>query len=300
MTTKDPLSIPIMSVNFKRFTSKIGPVYWMQDRIEEVVTWKKGWKVTAVWMSAYAFLCYFPRLVLLVPHAILIGILLHNHPRLNPDPDTPSPVGTAQAREGTVDWQANLQATQNLLGVVSDLHDAIVPVIPHLTYASPYSSAILSFALASFVLLLPVIYLLPLRPIFLVVGLTPFFLTHPFTQSTLIPLLRDFVVRPWRKTIVLRLTRLIDDDKLEDKHWRSEVREVELWENERWSSNSRDISLDNGETSALSNAGGWGKTKLKPGERKAWTRGRDGWSGVSDDGTGDVRSVLSLVHACYY
>lgn len=62
MSTKDPLSIPIMSVNFKRFTSKIGPVYWMQDRIEEIVTWKKGWKVTAVWMSAYAFLCEYPPL----------------------------------------------------------------------------------------------------------------------------------------------------------------------------------------------------------------------------------------------
>lgn len=57
MSTRDPLSIPIITVNFKRFTSKIGPVYWMQDRIEEIVTWKKGWKVTAVWMSAYAFLC---------------------------------------------------------------------------------------------------------------------------------------------------------------------------------------------------------------------------------------------------
>jgi hypothetical protein len=135
MSTKDPLSIPIMSVNFKRFTSKIGPVYWMQDRIEEIITWKKGWKVTAVWMSAYAFLCeyapvsrniaclsipgYFPRLVLLIPHAILIGILLHNHPSLHPESTATIPAaGASQAREGIVDWQANLQATQNLMGVV--------------------------------------------------------------------------------------------------------------------------------------------------------------------------------------
>jgi hypothetical protein len=57
MSTRDPLSIPIMTVNFKRFTSKIGPVYWLQDRIEEIVLWKKGWKVTGVWMAAYVFLC---------------------------------------------------------------------------------------------------------------------------------------------------------------------------------------------------------------------------------------------------
>jgi hypothetical protein len=76
--------------------------------------------------------------------------------------------------------------------------------------------------------------------------------------------------------------RVVDDSNLDDRHWSAEVREVELWENERW-------SVD----------GGWGKTHLKSGERSAWTRGRDGWSGVKEDGSGDVRSVfpsyLSLI-----
>jgi hypothetical protein len=27
----------------------------------------------------------------------------------------------------------------------------------------------------------------------------------------------------------------MDDDRLEDRHWNTEMREVELWENERWS-----------------------------------------------------------------
>ena len=35
---------------------------------------------------------------------------------------------------------------------------------------------------------------------------------------------------------------------------------------------------------------GWNKQNLRPGERSAWTRGRDGWSGV--EGSGGVRWVF--------
>jgi hypothetical protein len=57
LSTRDPLSIPITTVNFKRFVSKAGPVFWLQDRVEEIVMWRKGWKFTSVWMAGYAFLC---------------------------------------------------------------------------------------------------------------------------------------------------------------------------------------------------------------------------------------------------
>ena len=71
----------------------------------------------------------------------------------------------------------------------------------------------------------------------------------------------------------MKLLRLIDDDRLTDQHWRAELREMELWENERWGTDSL----------------GWGKAHLRSGERLAWTRGRDGWSGISADGTNEVR-----------
>ena len=57
LSTRDHLSIPITTVNFRRFIGKIGPIFWLQDRIEEIVTWRKGWKVTMMWMIAYSFLC---------------------------------------------------------------------------------------------------------------------------------------------------------------------------------------------------------------------------------------------------
>lgn len=54
----------------------------------------------------------------------------------------------------------------------------------------------------------------------------------------------------------------------------ADMRDVELWENERWTAST-----------------GWSKSALKTGERKPWTRGRDGWSDVVVGGDGDVRSV---------
>jgi hypothetical protein len=57
LSTRDQLSIPITAVNFRRFVSRTGFVFWLQDRIEEIVMWRKGWRVTGAWMGAYAFLC---------------------------------------------------------------------------------------------------------------------------------------------------------------------------------------------------------------------------------------------------
>jgi hypothetical protein len=57
LSTRDPLSIPITTTNFKRFVAKVGPVFWLQDRVEEIVMWRKGWKYTTVWMCAYMFFC---------------------------------------------------------------------------------------------------------------------------------------------------------------------------------------------------------------------------------------------------
>ena len=60
ISTRDPLSIPTTTANFRRFVSKVGPIFWLQDRIEEILMWKRGWKATTVWMAVYAFFCQSP------------------------------------------------------------------------------------------------------------------------------------------------------------------------------------------------------------------------------------------------
>ncbi|EKM52002.1 uncharacterized protein PHACADRAFT_165338 [Phanerochaete carnosa HHB-10118-sp] len=65
-----------------------------------------------------------------------------------------------------------------------------------------------------------------------------------------------------------------------DKHWCSELREVELWENERWAGRHKDAS--------------WSKDNWQPDKQKAWTRGRDSWSSVSNNGSENVSSNLTF------
>ncbi|KAL4073196.1 hypothetical protein V8B97DRAFT_196184 [Scleroderma yunnanense] len=136
LSTRDPLSLPIMTTNFRRFVAKVGPLFWLQDRIEEVILWKKGWKRTAVWLAAYGFICRYPRLILLLPHVLLLGIMLLYHP------EPGSPPVPITVSEGTFDWQANIQGIQNLMGAFSDAHDAVLPFLPLLApVGSSQSSA---------------------------------------------------------------------------------------------------------------------------------------------------------------
>ncbi|EKM51769.1 uncharacterized protein PHACADRAFT_262101 [Phanerochaete carnosa HHB-10118-sp] len=291
LSTRDPLSIPITTANFRRFVAKVGPVFWLQDRLEEIVMWRRGWKYTAVWMCAYAFLCYYPRLALLLPVVAVLGVLLGSHSCLRNGGDVAAssqpakvpPPPPAQVSDWSMDWLANVQAIQNLMGAFSDAHDQVYPIVPHLNHSSPYTPVIFSLTVATLVVSVPMVALIPLRTTFLVLGLTPFALTHPFTMYTLYPIIFEMTAGHLA-TLHVRLTRLVDNDRLEDKHWRSELREVELWENERWAGVS---GTDDGGTGDA----GWSKANLRPGERKAWTRGRDGWSGVSDDGSGDVSNL---------
>ena len=173
----------------------------------------------------------------------------------------------------------------------ADAHDAVYPVIPDIHNSTPYTPILLSLVLALLIVSIPLLSLVPIRLTCLVLGLLPFALTHPVTYTVLLPAALEFL-RPRLKILRSRLFRLVDNDRLEDKHWCSEMREVELWENERWAGAGSSSSID---TDSAPTNSGWGKANLKPIERKPWTRGRDGWSGVSDDGSGDVRSVPSVV-----
>jgi hypothetical protein len=75
--------------------------------------------------SSLSSLGYFPRMLLLLPHVILISVLLATHgTNQQRTSDTSNSAKAANAtaaqqpKEGTVDWYANLQAIQNLMGAV--------------------------------------------------------------------------------------------------------------------------------------------------------------------------------------
>ena len=154
------------------------------------------------------------------------------------------------------------------------MYDAALPFVPILTWNTPHTSQLLTITCVSLLMVTPIVIFVPLRPTLLVAGLAPFLITHPVSLRILPTLLH-----PLGRSLRWRVERLIDNNNLERRHWYSDKREVELWENERWSASS-----------------GWSKSILKVGERKAWTIGHDGWCSIVSYDDGDVRFVSMLYY----
>ncbi|KAF8604205.1 hypothetical protein BDV93DRAFT_544203 [Ceratobasidium sp. AG-I] len=315
LSTRDSLSLQITTANFRRFVSRSGSIFWFQDRIEEIILWRCGWRYTIAWGCAYSFLCFYPRLLLILPQLILLGILLVNYPTIpsrgpaSPGPKARSPTRPSpqlQAPEGSTEWYANLQAIQNLMGAVSDAHELVVPLVPHLTWSTSATKPILLMTL----LTLPLVLLpISIRNLFLGAGLGLLCITHPIVQNVL-----PGVIAQTTPAMRVVFERLLDDLRMEERHvearggLRLELRlpgfrtmhipatiktalglrspelasgqypipepeearmlEVELFENERWAAGA-----------------GWKAAHLRAGERRGFTRGRDGWS------AGDVKGL---------
>lgn len=275
---------------------------------------------------------FYPRLLLILPQLILLGILLVNYPTapsrgpVSPGPKAHSPTRPPpqlQAAEGSTEWYANLQAIQNLMGAVSDAHELAVPLVPHLTWSTSATRPIFLMTLLS----LPLVLLpISVRSLFLGAGLGLLCITHPIMQNAL-----PGVIAQTTPAIRVVFERLLDDLRMEERHvdarggLRLELRlpgfrtmhisstikaalglklpesapgqypvpepeearmlEVELFENERWAPGA-----------------GWKAAHLRAGERRGFTRGRDGWSAGDVKGLeyGNVRSVLPLAFvACF-
>ncbi|KIY51547.1 hypothetical protein FISHEDRAFT_36919 [Fistulina hepatica ATCC 64428] len=300
LSSKDPLSIPTTSVNFKRFIEVVGPVFWLQDRLEEIILWKRGARKTGVWIAVYVLLCAFPRIFFVLPHFALIAIIMATY--------TMKPTGlTASAPPQSADehappghtsvgidvYQSNVQAIQNLMGFVADVYDyVLVPyVLPYLAPSSSiyarghrYQHLVLTSLVVTF---LPCVFLvslpnLPVRCICLAGGLTPWICLHPRVRGARLPSIKQCRVLA---------ARSIDSNNLLDEVWRSPMREVELWENERLDPS---VDLTKG-AQVFVDTLGFSKSALRAGvDRAAWTRGRDGWSDVGKDGYVSSNLTFSL------
>ena len=184
---------------------------------------------------------------------------------------------------------------------------------------SPYTPHILTLLVVSFFPLLFILHLpwFPIREVCLFGGLAPILFAHPYVQAllpVLVPTLvklspvlldqaattKDHVLRVFGWTpepklpvedanappvpFATVLQRVIDDDRLSDDCWNSEMRVVELWENERYGgpmpSENPSLAISTSAVVLAAPQKGWSKQNLRANERSAWTRGRDGWSGV--------------------
>jgi len=107
------------------------------------------------------------------------------------------------------------------------------------------------------------------------------------------------------KPVRMILQRFLDDDKLTDECWNSEMREVELWENERYGGSMQSLYSESYPSVSGSMQKGWGKHNLRVVERGAWTRSRDGSNmatggGIGHEASGEVRFVVVLQSKLFF
>ncbi|KAL0240300.1 hypothetical protein I308_106550 [Cryptococcus tetragattii IND107] len=271
-TQREALSVPLLSNNFRRFVTRVGPVFWLQDRIEEVLYWRKP-----VWTWAWILTWVFISTARVHPPS--------STGELSPDKsytatatrdesgETVSvPVVPPKEVESGVDYFMNIQAIQNLMGLVSDGYDYLAPILSNLQ--SPNTSSPTSFPLTHthiILLLLPPTLFLPLTPSWLIpylilpLGLLPPLAFHPNLTPWLLSLPRHPSIRKTRSV----LEKWVLTDRLPDKYCGSKISQVYVWENER---------LDPKLASSSSSSTGpvpptsWSARFLRQGDRRAWIK----------------------------
>ncbi|EIW68836.1 hypothetical protein M231_03663 [Tremella mesenterica] len=297
---RESLSVPLLSYNFRRFVTRVGPLFWLQDRVEEVLFWRKPiW--TWGWLMLWTFVSFQPRILLFLPSFILIVILLHVHERTHPLPsllgvylpppaagttritstttgsgsvskdgsytvttgtEETQPVVPPKEAESGVDFLVNMQAIQNLMSLVSDAYDQIAPLILILTSPSTSQSPTSLPITPTLILLLflPPTILLPLIPSWAI----PYLL---LPLGWIPPLIFHPNITPFLLSLPTHPTALHLRSKLEDLAMTDALDNVvgrsEISKVEVWENERFDSS---------SKPVGWGSKFLRAGERAPWVK----------------------------
>ncbi|EPB91412.1 hypothetical protein HMPREF1544_01734 [Mucor circinelloides 1006PhL] len=267
-----PLNPQNTAKNFSRFVSRCGPMFAFRDSVILLLSWNKPIDTLAA-LIAYCLICLHPKLILLVPHVILLQIIIsgytkkfgsknekeaadkdHNnqHQGRKPQPKRSTSASTASSLggsrfnfasalfpafdEASPEYLKNMQNLQNMMGEMSDLYD-LVASKSHLVDWSSETETMRFFqgALISLGALASVIWFVPLNVIFLVGGIAMFLLNTRFAKFVLKEMLPQVaeIGQSQVDSAVQWYTQV--EKRLDDQ---ANVKELSLYENQRWWSGS--------------------------------------------------------------
>ncbi|CAO1638061.1 unnamed protein product [Parajaminaea phylloscopi] len=309
--SKEPLSLPTTTRNFRGFVQKSGPVFLIQDTVHETLMWDYPARTLCV-MGCWAVIAIHPYLLVPLPAFLLTLLLLQTYQARFPvaaDTDEAAAVKPADVlkhalehptstghgkvqppmvpeppNEGSIKYYENLRDIQNMMKMITDAYDLLAPLSIHLNWSSPQHTLLIFQVLVVATLALCFIApYLPYRLILLVAGEGAFLLNHPWAD----PVLKKLVakvgegregrkMKEAQRRAVARMNEWIKMDQLPDEVWTRGWREVEVFENERFSDDASTAraALRNG----LGVAGKWSGHNLRYGERRPWTKGADGYA----------------------
>ncbi|MCJ1398558.1 hypothetical protein MMC11_001758 [Xylographa trunciseda] len=243
-------SLPLMTVNFRRFNARVGVVFVAQNHLLRLLTWQKA-SHTLSFFVIYSFVCLNPYLLTILP---LVGILffllvpayLTRHP---PPPSSITVLSNTQysmggpplapartikpASEMSKDFFRNMRDLQNLMDDFSNVHDSMLATIAPITNFSnePLSSTVFLMLFVTTCLLFLMSHLLPWRFMALICGWTGIALGNPSIQSIVFKSVYRSHIRPASATARSWLDSWIDSDIIMDSA--PEIREVEIFELQR-------------------------------------------------------------------
>jgi hypothetical protein len=193
-----------MSSNFRRFNSRIGVAFILQNRLIRLFTWTQPTQ-TLSFLFVWTFLCVDPYLLPVLPLAsCLFFVMVPSFLTRHPEPEYH--IGDADLWQGSFggpplagartikptpefskDFFRNMRDLQNCMEDFSTIHDAVIAFLTPLTNFSNenLSSMLYIILLLISCLLFISAHLLPWRFIFLVIGYTLTALGHPTVQDLL-------------------------------------------------------------------------------------------------------------------
>ncbi|KAG0295242.1 hypothetical protein BGZ98_001449 [Dissophora globulifera] len=256
------LSIQTTTLNFTRFVHKTTGLFWFQDRVEDILTWKDPWN-TAFVLVLYCFICIYPMLLFLLPQSIMATIMIyffqqktarqqqkilgikndssiaashipqqqqqpqplkqrsaeesyilaqeklhHNRHHVYHDEDyLEQPLSSSddddeeKQRSTGVQYLSNLQHIQNMMGDISQAHDALKPLFKHLDWSDEAEAVmIVQGIMAAFVGMSLAMWFVPWRWVFMLGGAGGMLANSPWGKvviKEMIPLSKD--VAAWAK-----------------------------------------------------------------------------------------------------
>ncbi|KAI8140449.1 integral peroxisomal membrane peroxin-domain-containing protein [Fennellomyces sp. T-0311] len=227
-----PLNAQISAKNFVRFASRCGFMFSFRDSVLLLLSWEKPLD-TCVAMALYCMICFHPKILFLAPQVILLNIIIGAYSKRHES----HPAGTANAApENSPEYLRNMQNLQNMMGEVSDAYDAVASNLHFVDWSSEATTwLVLQLVLLSTVGIVVMLWFVPLHLLFLSGGISLFMSNTRFAKYCV----REFspyLIQYGKARLQVASQWYTEFEKQVDEQER--VREVSLFENQRWWSES--------------------------------------------------------------
>ncbi|KAI8885244.1 hypothetical protein K501DRAFT_246386 [Backusella circina FSU 941] len=231
LATLPPLNPQTTTKNFTRFVSKCGLIFSSRDQLILLLSWHKPVD-TMTALITYCLICLHPKLLLFIPHFILLHIIISNYTKRKQQQQDGSNTISKTYDESSPEYIRNMQNLQNIMGELSDIHDIFFSQLHHLDWSNEtVTLRIFQTALVSLFGMAMIVWFIPLNIVCMVAGIILFLLNTRFAKYLVKEMLPQATelgqqqlksAADWYHQVENRL-----DEQLNLKY-------MSLYENQRW------------------------------------------------------------------